>query len=309
MEIAYVVQAHPDSELIKSVPWNYFAKELAQHDVFVSRFNSIDEAWRPFDAMILLVWLDWRHRGYFKVEQILPVMEKYSIYRATFPATIQIVVNHVDMARRATAIPYWRLGDPILFKTPAYDRTELAPFPAQDIFPYEVVCGSACFRDLPCQYAAGFIGTPSGPRGYRERVARETAKVGLGRCLTRKLRKSKYEDLMGRCRIIVCPQGWGEQSYRHWDAWKSGKPVLTDAACDSVEMIPGIRLQRGVHYLVYDDPAEIPDIVSDWTRRGRRDDLDQVARNGQQAALSYDGCAWMLKFFERLKCLPSRGAR
>lgn len=106
---------------------------------------------------------------------------------------------------------------------------------------------------------------------------------------------------MGRCRIIVCPQGWGEQSRRHWDAWKSGKPVLTDRPCDSVEMIPGMRLQREVHYLVYDDPAQIPDIVSDWSRPGRRDDLEQIARNGQQAALSYDGLATMLRFFKGLK--------
>jgi hypothetical protein len=301
MDIAFVVQAHPDVSLIKDVPWSRFAAELAQDGFHISRFNSLDEAWRPFDAMMLLVWLDWQNKTHFNVWKVLPVMEQYSTYRATFPDTIQIILNHVDMSRRPSALPYWRLGDPILFRTPPYNRSELRPYPAQDIFPYERVWGSACFPKLPSEYSAGFMGSPSGPKGYREKVARETAKVGLGRCAEKLVDRARHNDLMGRCRIIVCPQGWGEQSCRHWDAWKSGKPVLTDAACDSVEMIPGTKLQRGVHYLVYEDPSQIPDIVSDWTRPGRLDDLEQVAHNGKQAALSYDGRARMVKFFASLE--------
>jgi len=305
MEIAYVV-AHPEARLAKSVPWCHFSAELATHGISITRFNSLEEAWRPFDAMILLVWLDWRNPHHFDKWQILPVMEKYSAYRATFPETVQIVVNHVDMSRRPSALPYWRLGDPILFRTPAYDRSELHPFPAQDIYPFERMWGAARFRtDLPCEYAAGFIGSPSGPKGYRKKVAHQTAKVGIGRCSSWPMTNIRHNDFMSRCRIVVCPQGWGEQSERHWDAWKSGKPVLTDAACDSVEMIPGMRLRRGVHYLVYDDPAEIPDIVSDWTKPGRRDDLEQIARNGQMAALSYDGKESMVKFFTSLKLSSS----
>src|SRR5262249_24345884 len=156
-------------------------------------------------------------------------------YRAAFPDTTQIVLNHVDMCRRAWAVPYWRMGDPVLCRTRAYDRAKLAPFPKEDIFAFEYLRSSACFPNLPCKYAAGFIGSRSGPPGYRDSVACETSKVGLGRCITDPIPKAEHDALMGSCRIVVCPQGWGEQSHRHWDAWKSGKPVLTDAACDSVE--------------------------------------------------------------------------
>ncbi|HVN28215.1 MAG TPA: hypothetical protein VMT64_06995, partial [Candidatus Binataceae bacterium] len=223
MEIAYVVTAHPDSGLIDSVPWAFFAKELAKDDINILRFNSLDEAWRPFDAMILLVWLDWQNPTHFNKWKIMPVLEKYSAYRATFPETRQIVLNHVDMARRPSALLCWRLGDPILFRTPAYDRSELRPYPAEDIYPFERIWGAARFRiDVPCEYAAGFIGSPSGPQGYRDSVASATAKVGIGRCVAKLLERKQYIDMMNRCRIIVCPQGWGEQSERHWDAWKSG---------------------------------------------------------------------------------------
>jgi hypothetical protein len=107
---------------------------------------------------------------------------------------------------------------------------------------------------------------------------------------------------MGESEIIVCPRGWGEQSRRHWDAWLSGKPILTDRECDSVEMIPGMRLKEGTHYLVFDTPEDIPDIVSDWTRPSRRDDLDEIAENGKRAALSYDALGRIAEFFER--CVP-----
>src|SRR5271166_2199665 len=191
MEVAFVVQEHPDLSLAESSPWAYFARDLANAGIFISRFNSLDEAWRLFDAMILMVWLDWQNKEHFKVERILPVMEKYAAYRAAFPNTMQIVLNHVDMCRRASATPYWRLGDPILFRTPAYDRTELTPFPVEDIFAFEYVRGSACFQNPTCEYAAGFIGSPSGPRGYRESVARETAKVGIGRCVANRIPRAE----------------------------------------------------------------------------------------------------------------------
>ncbi|HLX38768.1 MAG TPA: glycosyltransferase [Candidatus Binataceae bacterium] len=301
MEVAFVTEFHPDRELPRQVPWNYFAADLASAGINIMRFDSLETAWRPFDAMILIIWLDPQNRRHFKPYKITSVMEKYWAYRARFPQTVQIVVNHTDMSRFASATPYWKPGDPVLFRTPAYDRDELWPFPAAAIYPWEKIWGTACYKtDLACKYDAGFIGRASGPDGYREQVARATAKVGIGKCVQTWLDKDHYAALMSQCRILVCPQGWGEQSRRHWEAWKSGKPVLTDSACDSVEMIPGIRLRRGVHYLVYDEPAEIPDIVSDWTRPGRRDDLEQIARNGQRAALDFDGKASMLKFFEGL---------
>jgi hypothetical protein len=116
----------------------------------------------------------------------------------------------------------------------------------------------------------------------------------------RPLPKPLHDSVMARCRIIVCPRGWGPQSSRHWDAWLSGKPVLTDRDCASVELVPGARLEPGVHYLVFDDPRDIPDIVNDWTRPGRVDDLAQIAHNGRRAALGYDGGARIAEFLLRV---------
>ncbi len=300
MDVAFVVEAHPDKTRVESAPWYHYRSELAKVGINVTLFDELRKAWRPFDAMILMVWLDWANREHFKPELIIPVMERYAAYRAAFPETTQVVLNHTDMGRRAYATPYWRLGDPILFRTPAYERSELAPFPEKDIFAFEYLRGRPCFRVSTIKYPAGFIGTASGTHGYRATVAAETAKVGIGRCVSKRIPKRDYDELMGACRIIVCPQGWGENSERHWDAWKSGKAVLTDRACDSVEMVPGVRLRDKTHYLVYEDAREIPDIVSDWTRPGRMDDLEELAANGRKAALSYNAYQQMVEFFGRL---------
>ncbi len=307
MEIAVVVQSISE-ETIVSQPWICHRTALAARNIHIHCYEASPEAFqRPFDAMLLHVWQDWDNKDYFKPRRIVPVMERYTVYRVEFPETVQIVLNHTDMSRRPYAIPYWRPGDPILYRTPAYDRKELYPFPPKDIWAYEKVWGKPCFisNNLP-KYKAGFIGQPSGSRGYRQRVAEETAKVGIGICQDgHRYSKKEHDDIMSQCQIIVCPKGWGEQSLRHWDAWLSGKPVLTDRACDSVEMIPGQRLQEGVHYLVFDEPEDIPDIVSDWTRLSRRDDLAQIAENGRLAGLSYDSFGRIAEFFDRAaRCTP-----
>lgn len=77
--------------------------------------------------------------------------------------------------------------------------------------------------------------------------------------------------------------------------------MLTDRECDSVEMIPGIRLRESEHYLVFDDPNDIPDIVSDWTRPSRLADLAKIAENGRRAALSYDALERITQFFWSIK--------
>jgi len=123
--------------------------------------------------------------------------------------------------------------------------------------------------------------------------------MGIGICESpRPYSKAEYNEILSQCRILVCPRGWGEQSQRHWDAWLSGKPVLTDRECDSVEMVPGIRLKEGIHYLVFDEPADIPDIVSDWTRKSKLDDLKEIAERGKKAALSYNAFDRIVEFFK-----------
>ena len=77
--------------------------------------------------------------------------------------------------------------------------------------------------------------------------------------------------------------------------------MLTDRECDSVEMIPGVRLRGGTHYIVFDSPEDIPDIVSDWTRPSRSAELAKIAENGRRAALSYDLLERITNFFQSIR--------
>ncbi|HYD46982.1 MAG TPA: glycosyltransferase [Terriglobales bacterium] len=302
MEIAVIVDGISPAQR-DFYPWFRYAAQLGEHGWQLHFFEgeTLPTAFeRRFDAMMLHVWLDWLNPKLFEPRRTMRTLERYAVYRAEYPETVQIILNHTDMSRRPYATIYWRRGDPVLYRTPAYDRAELDPFPAETIWPFEKVWGAPVFasaaEDLP--YAAGFIGRISGPKGYRERVARETAKVGLGICSSeRPYSKQEYSQLMARCRIAVCPRGWGEQSARHWDAWRSGKPVLTDRDCDAVEMIPGLRLQAGVHYLIFEEPEQIPDLVRYWTAPARAEALAEIGRQGQRAAESYDPLDNLLRFF------------
>jgi hypothetical protein len=80
--------------------------------------------------------------------------------------------------------------------------------------------------------------------------------------------------------------------------------MLTDRPGDSVELIPGMRLREGVHYLVFDEPEEIPDIVRRWMHPSRRDELDAIAQNGREAARSYDALDNIVRFFRH--AVPQR---
>ena len=292
-----------DPDEIETQPWVYHREALAADGIRIEVLPADEDAFaRRFDVMMLHVWQDWDNPHRFVAHRIVPIMQHYAVYRAKFPETVQIILNHVDMAHPPFATAYWRLGDPVLYKTPAYDRSKLAPFPPDTIWAYERVWNASRIgsSDRP-KYQAGFIGTASGPRGYRQRVAAATARVGIGVCKARpRYTRPKHDALMAQCRIMVCPRGWGEHSGRHWDAWMSGKPVLTDRACAAAEMIPGQRLRAGEHYLVFDEPEEIPDLVSDWCRPSRADDLAAIAERGRQAAQAYDALACMREFFAGL---------
>ncbi|MEB3170716.1 MAG: hypothetical protein VKK43_05025 [Synechococcaceae cyanobacterium] len=229
-------------------------------------------------------------------------MELVAGYRARFSEAIQIVLSHADLSRRPYATPYWRQGDPILCRTPADDRSELNPFPADPIFPYEKVWGSPCFMSPgPARYLAGFIGTESGPPDYRKRVAKQTSRVGIGICTKgQRFSQPAYAQRLADCLMVVCPRVWDEQSLRHWDTWLSGKPMPTDRHADSVELIPGQRLVDGVHYIVFDETEQIPSLVQHWSQPSCREQLNWIARNGREAALSYDPLAHLLRFFRHI---------
>lgn len=302
MEIGVIVEGIAYHDFAMQ-PWIYHKDALLGRGIRIHVYQGPEGFRRGFDAMCLHVWQDWGNRHYFVPCRVMPILEQYATYRSRYPDTIQIVLNHTDMARRPYATPYWRDGDPVLYRTPAYDRTELAPFPPQTIWAYEMVWGKNCFLSAePPTYQCGFVGTASGPRGYRQRVASAAARVGLGMCAAEQaFSNAQYNALMASCRIIVCPRGWGENSSRHWDTWLSGKAMLTDRDCNSVEMIPGVRLRENKHYLVFDDPNDIPDIVSDWTRPSRSADLAEIAENGRRAALSYDALDRIAQFFQSIK--------
>lgn len=214
MDVAVVVEGISPN-YIKWQPWNHYLEDLAKKNINVHTFYRDDDVFKkPFDAMLLHVYQDWLNKELFNRYHIMPLLEKYITYRYEFPDTVQIVLNHTDMGRRPYCIPYWRPGDPVLYRTPAYDRKELYPLSENQIWAYELLYGSACFNqyDNP-RYLAGFIGSPNSPKGFREKVAIETSKVGIGVCESpRPYSNTEYNEIMSQCRIVVCPMGWGEQS-------------------------------------------------------------------------------------------------
>ena len=64
---------------------------------------------------------------------------------------------------------------------------------------------------------------------------------------------------------------------------------------------PGRPAAREQALLVFDNPNDIPDIVSDWTRPSRSADLAEIAENGRRAALSYDALDRIAQFFQSIK--------
>ena len=289
-------------------PWILYADFLRKNGFEIHSFEAADEApWKErWDAMIYMAWHDWGNFR-FKPQRIMESFAKYSTYRSQFPETIQICCNHSDMSRYSLVTPYWRMRDPILFRTPSYDRSELSPLPPGDIHAYEVFYKGFDFSHEEPKFNAALICNPTGPQGYRASVAEQVAKVGYGLCLEgmniMPIKPEDYIQVMSRSRILVCPRGWGGQSQRHWDAWRAKKPVLTDVECASVEMIPGVRLKENEHYLVYRSPEEIPDIVSDWSKPSKADDLKRIAENGHAAAM-HPQDQEILKFFIQIQGRP-----
>lgn len=159
MELAVIIEGILKATIAQQ-PWIYYKDALAEKDINILVYQGNDEAFkRPFDAMLLHVWQHWSNKKFFDPLRILPIMEKHAIHRVEFPETVQIILNHKDMSRRPYATPYWRAGDPILYRTPAYDRKELYPFPPDQIWAYEKVWGSPCFvPNTVSKYKSGFIG-------------------------------------------------------------------------------------------------------------------------------------------------------
>lgn len=303
MDIAVFIQDIDNYE-VKMQPWVFYKYRLAERGIDIELFYNDEGAFSgPCDAMILHVWQHWLNPKKFNHYHAMKTMEKYAAYRAEYPDTTQIILNHTDDSRHPYALPYWRAGDPVLYRTPPYNRKELNPLAEDKIWAYEIEMGKPCF-DTNCadKYKAGLLGPLGGPSEYIQSVIDQTSKVG--RYVDREkdsYTEQQVNEIISSCSIVVCPRGWGQSSQAHWDCWLSGKPVLTDRECSLVELVPGQHLKEGVHYLVYDDPADIPDIVSDWTKKSKLEELERIGQNGKRAALSYNAFGRIVEFFERCK--------
>jgi hypothetical protein len=295
MILTVLIHNH-DKWYSETAPWVLYKDQMASFGVDVSVHRSQEHGLldREHEALLLHLWTDWWNFQRFQAQATMELMCQLAKYRARFPKTkIYACADHDD-ARCNYILPFWRETDTVLYRIPPYDRSLL--FPYKDVWAWEYGYGHCYGRKAfvgPVTCDAAFVGSPSGPQGgsgfpgYRETVAAFTAKVGYGYCGPRKP-IAEYDQIMSGARIIVCPRGWGQSSSRHWDAWRSGKPVLTDRDCSLHEMIPGQVLEPGKHFLVFDNPFQIPDLVSDWSKPSRKDDLDAIAAAGREAVEAFD---------------------
>src|SRR5215210_8387961 len=100
MEICTVIEGISE-QTIQKQPWIYYRTALASRNIHIEVYDGSGDAFRRrFDAMLLHVWQDWENRRLFNPYRILPLMERYAAYRAEFPETIQIILNHTDMTGR-----------------------------------------------------------------------------------------------------------------------------------------------------------------------------------------------------------------
>jgi len=110
MDIAVYIQ-DIDKYGIRTQPWIIYKYELAERNINIHLFYNDEEAFkRPFDAMLLHVWQHWLNPTKFNQYHTMNLMEKYAIYRAEYPQTIQIILNHTDNSRHPFSLPYIRVS-------------------------------------------------------------------------------------------------------------------------------------------------------------------------------------------------------
>ena len=99
MDVAVVVECVDESR-IPIQPWIRYRDALAKRGIHLHCFRGAGEAFeRLYDAMLLHVFLDWNNERLFDCTRLLPVLADYATYRARFPETVQIVVNHADIVQ------------------------------------------------------------------------------------------------------------------------------------------------------------------------------------------------------------------
>lgn len=298
MQLSVLIHNH-DKWYSELAPWVLYKDQLG-FPVTTYRSYEADFFEREHEAILLHLWTDWLNNRRFNTIETMELMCKLTTYRARYPKTKIYLCSDHDNANRNFALPYWRETDRVLYRIPPYDRSKL--FPYKDVWAWEYAynkCyGRPVFEDGPVQFQAAFVGSPSGPPGYRQLVALFTARVGFGFCNENMMAQEEYDKVISGARIVVCPRGWGQSSSRHWDAWRSKKPVLTDVECADFELVPGQVLVPGKHFLTFNKPDEIPDIVSDWARRP--DDLREITEAAYKVISEFDCVARLRALFSEV---------
>lgn len=280
-------------QILYNTPWLRYSKQLnIKHCKIDHKITDLDEIFsKACDLLIIYHDINSRNLDHYEF------MSNIAEYRARFNVKC-VIVNHFDNCRIPNIVPYWRENDIVLFRTPPYNRLELYPYQQKKIFAWEYLYGSPRFSNDNIIHKAGFIGSDVGPDGYRKNIANVVKKVGIGICDDCSMMGPDYNKLLSQCRIIVCPEGNGPQSSRHWDVWLSKKVVLTDRNSSSVELVPGVKLLPDVHYLVYDDVDNISDIVNELSKDS--DKLDVIAMNGYSAVSTCDQLSRLRSLFYNL---------
>src|SRR5262249_51961602 len=105
MDIGVIVEGISEREIARQ-PWIHHRAALAGRGIQIHVYAGDDAGFqRPFDAMMIHAWQDWKNPRLFDAKRIMPLLARYAIYRARYPDTVQIVLNHVDMGRRPYATP------------------------------------------------------------------------------------------------------------------------------------------------------------------------------------------------------------
>jgi hypothetical protein len=123
MDVGVIIEGISAGEVARQ-PWIFHREALAERNIRIHVYAGDDPAGfqRPFDAMIVHAWQDWKNPKRFDRTRIMPLLERYATYRAAFRRRCKSSTMSTWAAVLAT--PYWRTGDPVLYKTPAYDRRE-----------------------------------------------------------------------------------------------------------------------------------------------------------------------------------------
>jgi hypothetical protein len=159
MDIAVVVSRIGEGYFTRS-PWYLYRDRLEKVGFRIHLYEDSLAGFRTrHDAIILFVSFNWLHDVNFPSDVVMPYFQHLAIYRYEYPDCINIVLHHWDMIDVPFADPLWRPGDPVLLRTPYYDRSRHYPLSNSVIGSYELdYAPKDRFKQHnEIRYMAGFI--------------------------------------------------------------------------------------------------------------------------------------------------------